>query len=673
MKKIKKYVGILTALALMFGAVGCSSDDGGDNTSENASQATQNEDGTTTLKIQENGKGFVSTTGSVKTEYTGWTGTGYLDGLVSGGNVVYTVTATEAITDAKISIHYCNTEASRVRGALISVNGTVVNETSPIAMTYTFKGNKTDSSAETVAKRWVDSAYLTGISLNAGSNSIIIRGASAGTYTAADNNSITINADNSGCLNYIDYLIVNGKGIDYGTDTTKYVSLSCASENETAGSVESSVTSSTVAENSSVTFTATAKTGWKFECWSDGTTTNPYTKTISESTNLFAHFIPEGYTASGDLVGYATLTADNANAKYTISGGAGATEANKVTISTFEELTSTYKTLLSSDTPAIITISGTIDTSSQANPLLSVKVDVGSNKTIYGDATNQGRLRNIEFVVGGENVIIRNMVFGEVISWDGYTKSGADDALSLNAATHVWVDHCEFQSHLTPQDLNGNAITSGHNYYAKDTSADGITKWKKDFYDGLLDIKNGSTWITISNCYFHDHYKACLCSSGDSAPNKNTTTGATDSDMRITFVNNYWKNINARQPLFRWGKAHIFNSYFVSESNCSEMYNSNSNVQSTGINCRAGSEIYIDNNTFENLKTPIGYYNDDDATSTGYWVNKDNTFTSCTNAVESSTTSYVPPYSWNPKSASEAKTYVQSNAGVGKLSTSDLN
>jgi len=650
---------------------GCSSDsDGGSDTPTDNSEKIENSDGTITLKLQENGSGFVSTTGSVKSEFAGYTGNGYLDGITDGANIVYTVSATEAIADAKIAIHYCNTEASRIRGALVSVNGTVLNEDSPFSMTYTFKGSKTDSSAETVAKRWVDTAYLENVSLKAGSNSIIITGASAGTYTpVGGGDAITISDGNSGCLNYVDYLIVNGKGIDYGTDTTKYVTLSYASENTTAGSVTSSVEASTVAENSEVTLTASPNSGWKFDCWSDGSKENPHKITVSSATYIFAHFIPENYTAPSGLVGYASVTTDSGDG-YTITGGAGASAANTVTIASHAELVA-KKDLLSSDEPKIITISGTISTKDNANPLLSEKYTIGSNSTIYGDTSSQGRLQNIEFVVEGENVIIRNMMFGEVISWDGYTKSGADDALSLNGATHVWVDHCEFQSHLTPQDLDGNEITSGHNYYPSDAyitaqakkGNNGVDEWKKDFYDGLLDIKNGSTRITISNCYFHDHWKACLCASGDGAANKNTTTGATDTDMRITFYNNYWKNINARQPLFRWGKAHIFNSYFVSESTCAEMYNEGK-VQSTGINCRAGSELYIDNNTFENIKTPIGYYNDESASNTGYWVNEDNTFTSCTNSVASSSTSYKPPYSWTPKSAAEAKSYVVENAGA---------
>ncbi|MBR1614778.1 MAG: hypothetical protein IJ673_04780 [Treponema sp.] len=651
---------------------GCSSDsDGGSDTPADNSEKIENADGTTTLKIQENGSGFVSTTFTEASDFPGFTGSGYYDGGTSiNGNIVYTVSATEAITDAKIAIHYCNTEASRIRGALVSVNGTVLNEDSPFSMTYTFKGNKTDSSAETVAKRWVDTAYLENVSLKAGSNSIIITGATAGTYTpVGGGDSITIEEGNSGCLNYVDYLIVNGKGIDYGTDTTKYVTLSYASENTTAGSVTSSVEASTVAENSEVTLTASPNSGWKFDCWSDGSKENPHKITVSSATYIFAHFIPENYTSPSGLVGYASVTTD-AGDVYTITGGAGASAANTVTIASYAELVA-KKDLLSSDEPKIITISGTISTKDKDNPLLSEKYTIGSNSTIYGDTSSQGRLQNIEFVVEGENVIIRNMMFGEVISWDGYTKSGADDALSLNGATHVWVDHCEFQSHLTPQDLNGNAITSSSSgiagsYYSTDED------WKKDFYDGLLDIKNGSTWITISNCYFHDHYKACLCASGDDSPDKNTTTGATDEDMRVTFYHNYWNNINARMPLFRYGTGHIYDCYFDAGTQSDS---------ASCINVRAGSKLYIEGNTFANFsKTTgdsvskgsyiIGFFFADTSKAygnvSGSWVAKNN---STANGSEGSVS--APKYTYTAPTSYPAS--VPTDVGVGKLSASDLN
>ena len=660
MKKLVKFIGLLSVLTMIFGISGCSGDDGGDESAPSKeSEKKTDESGLTTLQIQEEGDGFVSSTFTKSTDFPGFTGSGYYDGGTSkNGSIVYTVSAKEAITDAKIAIHYLCTEVSRRRAALVSVNGTVINTDSPLAMTTDVKVKKDKCSTE----NWKDTVYLENVSLNAGSNSIILTGCPKWTFTAADGTKTEV--EDANCyLNYVDYLIVVGKGIDYGSDKTKYVSLSYASENTTAGSVTSSAEGSTVAENSEVTLTASPNAGWKFDCWSDGSKENSHTITVSSATYIFAHFIPENYTAPDGLVGYASITTNSGDG-YTISGGAGASAANTVTIASYADLVA-KKDLLSSDEPKIITISGTISTKDNANPLLSEKYTIGSNSTIYGDTSSQGRLQNIEFVVDGENVIIRNMMFGEVISWDGYTKSGADDALSLNGATHVWVDHCEFQSHLTPQDLDGNEITSSSPYYSTDSD------WAKDFYDGLLDIKNGSTWITISNCYFHDHWKACLCASGDNGPDKNTTTGATDEDMRVTFYHNYWKNINARMPLFRYGTGHIYDCYFDAGTQSGS---------ASCINVRAGSKLYIEGNTFANFsKTTgdsvskgsyiIGFFFADTSktygTVSGSWTAENNsTANGSEGAVSAPKYKYTVPASY-PTSA-------PSDVGVGKLSASDL-
>ena len=659
---MKRFFYKATCFAFAFSALlafSCSSGGDSDGDGNSGSEAIQNEDGTTTLKIQENGDGFVSTTFTKSTDFPGYTGSGYLDGGTSAnGSIVYTVLAENDIADAKIAIHYLATEVTRRRAALVSVNGKVINADSPLAMTTDVKVK----AANCTSANWKDTEYLTNVSLQKGSNSIIITGCPSWTYTDSDGKTSEITDENC-YLNYVDYLVVNGKGIDYGTDTTKYVSLSAISENETAGSVECDASGSNVAENSEITFTAKPNEGWTFECWSDGSKENPHKVAVTKNTVMFAHFIPANYTAPSDLVGYATITTDSGDG-YTICGGAGASAENTITISSYAELVA-KKDILSSDKPKIITISGTISTKANENPLLSEKYTIGSNSTIYGDATNQGRLQNIEFIVEGENVIIRNMMFGEVISWDGYTKSGADDALSLNGATHVWVDHCEFQSHLTPQDLDGNEITSGY-YYSTDE------KWKKDFYDGLLDIKNGSTWITISNCYFHDHYKACLCASGDDGPDKNTTTGATDEDMRVTFYHNHWKNINARMPLFRYGTGHIYDCYFDAGSQSDS---------ASCINVRAGSKLYIEGNNFANFsKTTgdsvtngsyiIGFFFADSAKKygnvSGSWKAVNNS-----TANESEGSVSAPAYSYTAPTS--YPTSAPTDVGVGKLSASDLN
>lgn len=671
MKKLTRLAAILASTAILFSAISCKTDDSGGGGEESGPSIETNADGTTTLKIEENGKGFVSTTGSINTTEAKWIGYsgGFVENLTIGTSVIYAVKADSDISDAKIAIHYEQLERKNIRGAYVYVNGTLVNENNPISMTYTNK----DKPGQTDSDRWIDTGFLTGISLKAGTNKIEIKGAPEGSYenfipTAKDtaNNLASLDVNNDGQLSNIDYLIVNGKGISFGnpSDVKSSYKFYVSSENETAGSVTSSAANGSVEEGTEISLKAAANSGWQFECWTDGNTSAERTITLSMATYLMAHFVPENYVAPASLIGYASVTTDNGDS-YTITGGAGASSENIVTVSSYDELIA-KKELLASDTPAIFTIKGKISTAGQSNPLLSVKFTVGSNTTIYGDITEQGRLQNIELSVEGENVIIRNMMLGEVISWDGYTRSGADDALSLNGATHVWIDHCEFQSHLTPQDLDGNEITSSSTYYSSDED------WKKDFYDGLLDIKNGSTWITVSNCYFHDHWKAVLCASGDEKPDTNTTTGATDEDMRVTFDGNYFKNVNARMPLFRYGKGHILNTYFDAGTQSDS---------ASCINVRAGSELYIEGNNFANFsKTTgdsvvngsylIGFYFADSSKEYG---NVSGKWKAVNNSSDNGgSSSYKPPYNYTEPSSAVSEPTPGVNVGVNVLTASDL-
>lgn len=57
------------------------------------------------------------------------------------------------------------------------------------------------------------------------------------------------------------------------------------------------------------------------------------------------------------------------------------------------------------------------------------------------------------------------------------------DAVGLDQATNVWIDHL---------DLSGD-LSAG-----------------KDDLDGLLDITHAADYVTVSNTYFHDHVSFCL-------------------------------------------------------------------------------------------------------------------------------------------------------------------
>ena len=87
-----------------------------------------------------------------------------------------------------------------------------------------------------------------------------------------------------------------------------------------------------------------------------------------------------------------------------------------------------------------------------------------------------------------------------------------------------------------------------------------------------------TVFFFCSNTYFHDHYKASLVSHSDSNAAEDT------GKLHVTYANNYWKNINSRQPLIRFGTAHVINSYYEGGT-----------VGETAINSRMGTFQSKDN------------------------------------------------------------------------------
>ncbi|MCR4823076.1 MAG: polysaccharide lyase family 1 protein [Treponema sp.] len=610
MKKLLKLAGVLLAFAIAF--TGCSSDDedsGNSTSGESNVSPSQGESGSTKYIINENdtSKGFVSTNGTIKdygTGYAGYDGK-VIDSLGSEGYVVYSITSAST-QDVQMLLHYgfwgTKTE---LRGAYIIVNGSQDEEI--IYCNWTSKNGKNDNiatynadgTAATYHSIWEDSNAIT-VSLDAGENQIRVIPVPKGTsmpdakypssVTISDISSTSDYLKSGGNLPNIDYLQITGTGIGAGSNSLAFYSVKTSGD---MGSITVEPEQTYYKKGSSVKLTPKANDGYKFNSYSGrsnggtliGSASSDYTLTIDDDYTIEAHFVPESYTAptaSDGYMGYATVTSDKADA-YTISGGAG---GQTIEIAALADLT-TYAEKLSSDTPYIVKF--TNETRITTSDNVSTIMSIGSNKTVYGAVTGAG-LKNIEMRVSGENVIIRNLVLGEVIAYDTYKGTG-NDALSLNGARHVWVDHCELRSNTTPKDnTTGTTITN---------SSD--SDFAKDFYDGLLDLKNGATWITISNCYFHDHYKAVLCASGDDGPDSNTE-GYSDTDMRVTFYKNYFYNINARMPLFRYGTGHILNNYFDAGT---------FSGQASCINCRANSKLYIEGNSFNKMKSSdytIGFY-----------------------------------------------------------------
>jgi pectate lyase len=341
-------------------------------------------------------------------------------------------------------------------------------------------------------------------------------------------------------------------------------------------------------------------------------------------------------------MGYATVT-DDEGTPYTITGGLG---GDTIIISSLAELTQ-EKSKISSNDPYIIQITSRITTADNK----SIYFDVGSNKTFLGEAGKDYGFKNINVKITGSNVIVKNLHFGDVIALDYFGGSG-NDALSIKGGEHVWIDHCEFSSHLEPYDNDGNKLEYEEKYNV-DLEGENTTpaeKFKKDFYDGLLDVTNGSRFVSISNCYFHDHWKACLCGGS----NDKAESQPLEQVERLTFYNNYFENVHSRMPLFRFGKAHIFSSYYKGIAGGST---------STGIEVRAESQVYVDNCYFEDIRSDrtVGCWNSSSGLGAGTYRTVSNYGMGNENH-----TSYVPPYEWTAASAADSKANLPDSAGIEK-------
>jgi pectate lyase len=86
------------------------------------------------------------------------------------------------------------------------------------------------------------------------------------------------------------------------------------------------------------------------------------------------------------------------------------------------------------DDPHIIYVEGTLEG--------TATIRTGSNKSILGIDSNSHIIGAGILVKGVDNVIIRNLKIGLV------REEHAEDAIAIDNATNVWVDHCDLYSDL---------------------------------------------------------------------------------------------------------------------------------------------------------------------------------------------------------------------------------
>ncbi|KAI1275849.1 pectate lyase a [Xylaria sp. FL0933] len=284
-------------------------------------------------------------------------------------------------------------------------------------------------------------------------------------------------------------------------------------------------------------------------------------------------------------VGYCTMNGGT-------TGGAGGTTT---TVSTLAQFTAAVQ----AEGPAVVLVSGSLTG--------AVKVNVTSNKSIIGKAGSS--LTGIGLtILGQSNVIIRNLKSAKVLADYG-------DVVTVQASSNIWIDSCDFSADLDHD---------------------------KDYYDGLVDIVHASEWVTVSNTYFHDHWKGSLV--GHSSNNEAEDSG----HLHVTYYGNWWDNINSRTPMYRFGEGHVFNSYFSNEGD-------------TVIDTRDLAQMLIESSVWENCPKKAIFTNDSNV-GPGYAVVNDIDLGGSQNLAPVGTLTSVP-YSYTLLGSANTKASVVANAG----------
>jgi pectate lyase len=272
-------------------------------------------------------------------------------------------------------------------------------------------------------------------------------------------------------------------------------------------------------------------------------------------------------------------------------GTTGGGNAAAVTVTSASALTSA----VGSSSAAVIRVSGTISCSGMLR--------VRSNKTIIGvgsTATIAGCGLNIN---GDRNVIIRNINF----------RNWGDDAINVQeSATNLWIDH--------------NSFTAG--------------------YDGAVDIKRGSDFITVSWNRVYGHDKSMLL--GHSDDNASQDVGR----LRVTYHHNWFDGSNQRHPRVRFGNpVHVFNNFYRG--------NGGYGVAST---CNAG--VLVEGNYFENVADP--YHRGEGSSPVGGLVARNNHFVNSGAGQAGGSVNGIP-YGYQMDAASSVKSIVTGGAGTGRI------
>ncbi|WP_433789151.1 pectate lyase family protein [Actinoplanes sp. CA-252034] len=280
-----------------------------------------------------------------------------------------------------------------------------------------------------------------------------------------------------------------------------------------------------------------------------------------------------------------------------LSGTTGGAAGPTVTVTTAADLAR----YAGANTPYTILVSGRVAASGMITVVANKSIlGIGSNAEITGGGLQLGTTTR-----PGNNVIIRNLRFTDA----------DDDSISVtNGAHHVWIDHNEFGPG----------------------------------YDGSLDIKRKSTFVTVSWNVFRGTDKTMLLGHSD---NYRDDIGY----LRVSYHHNWFDGSNQRHPRVRFGEpVHVYNNYY-------------DNVGAYGIASTENAGVVAEGNYFENVAFPCHSTGGYAESSPGRLVARANAFVD-SGPCEAGGTVTEPRtfYSYTLDPAANVPALVTAGAGVGR-------
>ncbi|MCE5186939.1 MAG: carbohydrate-binding protein [Planctomycetaceae bacterium] len=291
------------------------------------------------------------------------------------------------------------------------------------------------------------------------------------------------------------------------------------------------------------------------------------------------------------------------------TGGAGGTV---VTVDNATDLI--YYTEKTKQAPYIIYVSGHID-------LGGLNIRVRGNKSVIG-LPGSRITGNLKCYTSIES----NNIF-RYLDMDNKNKVGDGDCITIDGVTNIWIDHCTFT----------------------------------DAGDGAVDIKNGADYVTVSWCKFQypsstEHTFCNLIGHSDDNADKDM------GRLRVTFHHNWYSTLcHERMPSVRFGKAHIYNTYFDCPGNryC--------------IRTRLYAQCLVENNYFKDVQNPWERYTTTVGDDPGLLYASGNILDNVTwyigddsqsSLIDGTDTVFTPPYAYTPDDAARVPAIVQWGAGA---------